>query len=246
MTKIEWTDITWNPITGCSPVSEGCYNCYAKKMHDRLHHIGLPQYKQSFEVVACHNRLLYKMDWPKKKHKKIFICSMSDLFHKDVPDNFISLVFGVIKKYEQHTFQILTKRSGRMLTMSQDKKFPDNLWVGVSAENNNMFRSRVSDLIMVRHPNKFISIEPLLERIDIESHFAYFEDRHKKEVEYEIGWIIAGGETGDSPRLAKTVWFREIRDFCYGYRVPFFFKQFNKKGDNVLDGRSHQQFPEGM
>lgn len=214
MSKIEWTDITWNPVTGCDWISPGCDNCYAKAMAKRLKGMGQEKYRNEFEVTEHYEEL--KRDFGKKP-KKIFICSMSDLFHEYVTYGFIAAVLRVIKKNPQHIFQILTKRPENALGFQERKciDWPKNVWFGVTAENQEQFDKRVYELASINAKVKFVSIEPMLESIHLCGGVA--------------DWIIVGGETGPGAREMKVDWARSIRDQCQENGVPFFFKQMSKK-----------------
>lgn len=231
-TKIEWTDQTWNPVTGCHKVSQGCKNCYAETMHRRLKGMGQPKYSQPFREVTIHPKTLtepYK--W--KKNKMVFVNSMSDLFHKDVPVAFIEQVFKVIEDNPQHTFQILTKRSVRLTTISHLLKWPDNLWMGVSIESREHLY-RISDLIYTGAKVKFLSLEPLLEPMYLNSLNG-------------IDWVIVGGESGHNARPMLKQWVDDILNQCRENNVPFFFKQWGgtnkKRSGRELNGRTYDEMP---
>lgn len=221
MTKIEWTDVTWNPVTGCDKVSQGCKNCYAEKMHARLMHIAPHKYKKPFlgNIELHYNELLTPYKW--KKSKRIFVNSMSDLFHKDVPFYFIDAVFKTIDENRQHTFQILTKRPKRALQYFVDRKltyFP-NVWIGTSVEDQETANERIPFLTRIPAKVRFLSCEPLLGPIDL-------NDVGKNECNPgNIHWVIAGGESGNNARAMHPQWVRMLRDACKNGNVPFFFKQ---------------------
>ncbi len=238
-TKIEWVvnsegtrGRTWNPVTGCSKISRGCKYCYAKRMAKRLagRH-GYPK-KEPFKVTCHSNRLYQPLSW--KKPRMIFLCSMSDFFHRDVPTNYILEVLDVIKKCPHHTFQILTKRSSRMVQISKMiKQWPENVWMGVTVEATE-YKHRIDHLQLVNARVRFISCEPLLDRVgklDLAG----------------IDWVIAGGESGPRARPMLREWPINIRDQCLRRNVPYFFKQWggaNKKAaGRKLEGEEWSQMP---
>lgn len=219
MSKIEWTDITWNPVTGCNWISPGCDNCYASAMSKRLKGMGQEKYKNGFKVT-CHYKELER-DFGKKP-KKIFVCSMGDLFHRNVPFNFIDKVLEVIENNPQHIFQILTKRPWVAVVFQEvmDRLWPKNVWFGVTAENQHQLKERGDSLFAINVKTCFLSIEPMLEKIVIPSE--YFENGVLK-------WVIVGAETGPNARIMYPYWPRMIRDQCKNAGVPFFLKQMSKK-----------------
>ena len=228
---IECTHSTWNPVTGCSKVSPGCKHCYAERMAKRLQAMGQPNYRNGFEVTMHEHALDLPLKW--KKPQVIFVNSMSDLFHKNVPLDFIRDVFDVMCRAEHHRFQILTKRSGRLRQLAAQLPWPDNIWVGVSVENPD-YLSRVDDLRATAAAVKFLSLEPLLAAIpnlDLAG----------------IDWVIVGGESGPHARPMSAAWVRDIRGQCRGAGIPFFFKQWGginkKKSGRVLDGRTWDEMP---
>ena len=231
-TKIDWTEEVWNPVTGCTKISLGCQNCYAEKMAKRLQAMGQKNYINGFDV-AMHEDMLDK-PLRMKKPKMIFVNSMSDLFHKDVPTEFIKKVFAVMKEAKQHTFQILTKRSGRLFKLSKELEWTDNIWMGVSVENS-AYYWRINDLKQTGAKTKFISFEPLLENIN-NTDFS------------GIDWVIVGGESGSNARPIKKEWVENIRDACIEQKIPFFFKQWGgvnkKKTGRILDGKTWDEMPE--
>lgn len=208
--KIEWSETQWNPIVGCSPVSEGCRYCYAKEFHERMMSNDHPKYREPFSVVRCFPELL---DLPKKwrqPRSRIFVNSMSDLFHPEVPEDFIIQVFQTIKGTSKHTYQVLTKRSKRVAEFSEKHGWAENAWAGVSVESK-AYLHRLDDLRRVRS-RKFLSAEPLLEslgKVNLDG----------------IDWIICGGESGKQARPWSDDWARELRDLCVEAGIPFFFKQ---------------------
>lgn len=229
--KIEWTESTWNPVTGCTKISAGCKNCYAERMALRLKAAGSPNYAHGFRVTLHHHALEIPLRW--KKPRTIFVNSMSDLFHKNISFDFISKVFDVMRRASHHRFQILTKRSGRLLKLSSKLIWPENVWMGVTVENADC-RFRIDDLRQTPAVIKFISFEPLLDpipNIDLEG----------------IDWVIVGGESGPRARPMKPQWPIDIRDQCLDADVSFFFKQWGginkKKNGRKLDGRMWDDMP---
>lgn len=235
MSKIEWTEKTWNPTTGCDKISQGCKFCYAEVMSKRLKAMGQPKYqngKDGFQLTLHHHELQKPYLW--KKPQMIFVNSMSDLFHKDVSLNFIQLVFNTMRENPQHTFQVLTKRSKRLLELNSEIDWPDNLWMGVSVEDFHN-QGRIWDLMDTDACVKFLSCEPLIGPLWLTGFGRY------------IDWVIVGGESGRNPRPIDIRWVRGIRDFCISENVPFFFKQWGgtnkKKAGRLLDGKEWNQMP---
>lgn len=230
-TRIEWTDITWNPVTGCTKASAGCANCYAERMAIRLQAMGQPNYRNGFSVT-CHEHVLnYPLHW--KKPRAIFVNSMSDLFHEEISDEFIFRVFDVMKEASWHRFQILTKRAERLAILSPHLKWSENVWMGVTVENDEC-RKRIDFLRTVPSVVKFLSMEPLLTGVpnmDLES----------------IDWVIVGGESGPGARPMNKMWVEDIRRQCLNRGIPFFFKQWggvNKKAaGRLLNGRKYDEMP---
>lgn len=229
--KIEWTESTWNPVTGCTKISAGCQNCYAERMAKRLHAIGVDNYRNGFEVTL-HSHVLNKpLSW--KQPQTIFVNSMSDLFHESVPDYFIQNIFDVMRKASRHRFQVLTKRSERLLHLNQSIDWSENVWMGVTVENADCMY-RIEHLRNTGACIKFLSLEPLLGPL------------HEMNLE-NIDWVIAGGESGPGARPIEANWVRDIRDQCMESRKPFFFKQWGgvnkKKNGRTLDQRTWSQMP---
>ncbi len=229
--KIEWTQFTWNPVTGCSRVSEGCRHCYAERMAGRLLAMGSPRYRNGFKVTL-HPDLI---DLPRRmaKPRVIFVNSMSDLFHEKVPDNFIRRVFDTMAACPQHTFQVLTKRSGRLRAIAPQLPWPKNVWMGVSVEDERVV-SRITDLAQVPAQVRFLSLEPLLGPLDNLELTA-------------IHWAIVGGESGPGARPMAEAWVESIRQQCEKQKVAFFFKQWggvNKHSTGrLLNGRNYDAMP---
>lgn len=229
--KIEWTETTWNPITGCSKVSPGCANCYAERMAKRLQSMGKPSYKNGF-TVSVHEEL-FEYPLGLHNHRLIFVDSMSDLFHEDVTEIQIKQLFDVMNRASWHTFQILTKRAERLSQINSLLNWSDNIWAGVSVENAD-YLYRIDHLRSTSAKIKFLSLEPLLgpiPNLNLEG----------------IDWVIVGGESGPKARLMKQEWVIEIRDACLDQKVPFFFKQWGgtskKKNGKILEGRIWNEMP---
>lgn len=229
--KIEWTESTWNPLTGCTKVSQGCKNCYAERMAHRLQAMGLEKYRNGFKLTLHPEVLEDPLLWDKPQ--MIFVNSMSDLFHKDVPLDFIRQIFNVMTRAHWHTFQILTKRAERLLELDPLIAWPPNVWMGVSVENVDCI-NRIGFLLKTHAAVKFLSCEPLLgplPSLPLEG----------------IDWVIVGGESGPKARPMDPAWVRDIRDQCQVARVSFFFKQWGgtrkKKTGRSLDGRTWDDLP---
>ncbi len=241
--SIEWTDSTWNPVTGCNKVSPGCTHCYAETFAERFRGVPGHPFEQGFDLKMWPERLSLPLQW--KEPRMIFVNSMSDLFHKDVPDKFIGQVFDVMLQAKQHIFQVLTKRSERMMAWTANRfneVLPNHIWLGVSVENQECVR-RIHHLQKAPAQVRFLSLEPLLGPID----FAESDLNG-------IHWAIVGGESGFGARPMNPRWARSIRRQCRENRVAFFFKQwgaFNSKGERVgkkvagrvLDGRTWNGMP---
>jgi protein gp37 len=228
---IEWTESTWNPVTGCDDASPGCLNCYARRMARRLAAMGAYNYRNGFKVTLQPQMLDRPLTW--KRPQRIFVNSMSDLFHVDVPGDYIRKVFDTMQTAHWHQFQVLTKRSGRLLKLSPDLPWPENIWMGVSVENTDYVR-RIDHLRQSGARVKFLSLEPLigpLPHLDLAG----------------IDWVIVGGESGPGARPMDAAWVREIRDQCVKTGVAFFFKQwggvFKKKTGRALDARTWDEYP---
>lgn len=230
--QIEWTDSTWNPVTGCTKVSAGCKNCYAETFAERWRGIPKHPYEQGFDLKTWENRLEQPLFW--KKPKTIFVNSMSDLFHEKIPLAFIRKVFNVMKKAHWHNFQILTKRAERLEKISSKLFWPENVWMGVSVESKD-FRWRIDCLRNVPSKIRFLSIEPLLAEIG---------QLNLK----NIDWVIVGGESGPGARYMDPEWVVNIRDQCLFEDVPFFFKQWGgvqkKKNGRTLEGEIWDEMPQ--
>ena len=228
---IEWTDATWNPVTGCSKVSPGCAHCYAERFARRLRAMGNPRYRNGFTVTLHPDQLDLPLRW--KSPRRIFVNSMSDLYHEQVPEEFVRRAFDVMARAPQHIFQILTKRSRRLLELTPLLPWAANIWQGVSVENAR-HTWRASDLQQVPAAVRFLSVEPLLGPIP---HLPLDG----------IHWVIVGGESGPRHRPVDPAWVREIRDQCLAAGVPFFFKQWGgarpTSGGRRLDGHLWSQLP---
>ncbi len=229
--KIEWTEASWNPLTGCTKISPGCKNCYAERMAKRLRAMGNPNYANGFELTFHEHVIGLPLTW--KKPQIVFVNSMSDLFHEDVPLEFIQKVFSVMAVAKQHTFQVLTKRSTRLAELSPALKWPSNVWMGVSVENED-YAYRIENLARTPAKVKFVSMEPLIGPAD-NADFSL------------IDWVIVGGESGPGARPMREEWVTTLRDKCADMNVPFFFKQWGgvnkKKAGRLLEGRLWNQFP---
>jgi len=229
--NIEWTEVTWNPVTGCNKVSHGCKNCYAERMAKRLQRMGVAKYSNGFKITVHPDILNEPLGW--KKPKVIFVNSMSDLFHAEVPDRFIQDVFSVMKRAKQHIFQVLTKRPERVKALSADLDWAENIWLGTSIESQRWLH-RLEPLKATGARIKFLSLEPLLgplPNLDLDN----------------IDWVIVGGESGPRARPMAAKWVSEIRDQCLNSEVAFFFKQwggvFKKRAGRELDGRTWDAMP---
>jgi len=230
--SIEWTEMTWNPTTGCSKVSQGCKFCYAEIMSKRLQAMGVEKYKDNFKVRTHPAALKVPYTW--KKSKVVFVNSMSDLFHEEVPLDFIQEVFRVMRDNPQHVFQVLTKRAERLLELSPHLKWSHNIWMGVSVEDQKV-EHRIDLLRETGARVKFLSLEPLigpLPNLDMKN----------------IDWVIVGGESGHNPRPMHVDWVIDIQEQCEKSDVPFFFKQWGgknkKKNGRLLNGKTYDEMPE--
>ncbi len=228
---IEWTEATWNPVTGCDKLSPGCKHCYAERMAERLQAMGQENYRNGFELTLQPHMLELPLRW--KKPQTIFVNSMSDLFHKDVPLEYIQRVFEVMRRADWHCFQVLTKRADRLAQLAPELQWAPNIWMGVSVESDE-YRFRIDELRSTGAKIKFLSLEPLLgplEDLDLSG----------------IDWVIVGGESGPGARPMDPAWARDLRDQCRRAKVPFFFKQWGgtnkKQAGRVLEGRTWDQMP---
>jgi len=228
---IEWTESTWNPVTGCTKISAGCRHCYAERMAHRLQAMGQPNYRAGFAVTLQPQMLELPLGW--RKPQMIFVNSMSDLFHEDVPAAFIRQVFDVMRRANWHRFQVLTKRADRLEAIGASLDWPENVWMGVSVETSTQAR-RIDHLRATGAKVKFLSLEPLLGPLP--------------ELHLEgIDWVIVGGESGPRARPMSQDWVLDIRDQCLALEVPFFFKQWGgvnkKKAGRLLEGRTWDGMP---
>lgn len=228
---IEWTEATWNPVTGCTKVSPGCKYCYAERMAERLQAMRQPNYVNGFQLTLQPHMLELPLRW--KRPQTIFVNSMSDLFHDDVPEEYIREVFEVMGRAGWHRFQVLTKRASRLAELAPLLPWTANVWMGVSVESSR-YRGRIDRLRGTGARVKFLSLEPLLGPLpDLEL--------------AGIDWVIVGGESGPGARPMDSSWVTDIRDQCRSARVPFFFKQWGgrnkKKTGRVLEGRIWNQMP---
>ncbi len=229
--SIEWTEMTWNPVTGCDKISAGCKYCYAEVMAKRLQAMGLEKYKNAFKLTLHEDALAIPYTW--KKQKVVFVNSMSDLFHKDVPIEYIQKVFKVMNENPQHTFQVLTKRADRLLELHEELRWTHNIWMGVSVENAKV-KNRIDALRRTNARTKFLSCEPLigaLPHLNLQN----------------IDWVIVGGESGRKARPMKEEWALDIMDQCKQANVAFFFKQWGgtnkKKTGRLLQGQVYDEMP---
>lgn len=229
---IEWTESTWNPVTGCTKISPGCKYCYAHRLAKRLQGMGQANYANGFNLTLQPHMLEKPLGW--KKTQTIFVNSMSDLFHKDVPLEYIKNVFSIMRKAYWHRFQILTKRAGRLAQLNSSLEWAPNIWMGLSVENDK-YRSRIDELRKTDAHIKFLSLEPLLgplHNIDLDG----------------IDWVIVGGESGPKSRPMDKAWATDIRDQCIEAKVPFFFKQWGgtnkKKAGRLLEGITWDEMPQ--
>jgi len=229
--QIEWTESTWNPVTGCTKISPGCKHCYAERMAKRLQAMGQPNYARGFQLTLQDHALTLPLRW--KKPQTIFVNSMSDLFHRDVPLEFIRRVFAVMGEAHWHRFQVLTKRSERLRELAPQLPWASNIWMGVSVETA-QYAHRIDDLRATAAQVKFLSLEPLLGplpdlRLD------------------GIHWAIVGGESGPGARPLREEWVLDLRDQCHRSNVPFFFKQWGgvqkKRFGRTLQGRTWDEMP---
>lgn len=229
--KIEWTDSTWNPLTGCTKISPGCSHCYAEVMAKRLKAMGNPNYVNGFDLTLHEHSLGIPFGW--KKPRLIFVNSMSDLFHNDVPFEYTQKVFQVMASCRQHVFQVLTKRSTRLAEIADALVWTPNIWMGVSIENQD-YMYRAENLLKANASVKFLSLEPLLGPIDILPLDG-------------IDWVIVGGESGTQARSIEVSWVVDVRDKCVASKIPFFFKQWGgrnkKKAGRLLNGRDWSEYP---
>jgi protein gp37 len=231
ISKIEWTEATWNPVTGCSKVSEGCKHCYAERMAKRLNAMKNPRYINGFNVTLHPDLLEVPKHW--SKPRKIFVNSMSDLFHKDVPLEFIQKVFNTMNETTQHSYQVLTKRPERALELSKWLNFTPNIWIGTSIENLSVIE-RIEFLLQIPSSIRFLSCEPLLgplPNLNLDG----------------IHWVIVGGESGPGARPMEEDWVINIRNQCKNQKIAFFFKQWGGvqkfRNGRELENRTYDEFP---
>jgi len=229
--SIEWTEATWNPVTGCTKISPGCKHCYAERMAHRLEAMGQANYANGFRLTLQPQMLDLPLRW--RRSRTVFVNSMSDLFHEDVPLEFVTRVFDVMRRASWHTFQVLTKRADRLRALDRSLAWAPNIWMGVSVESET-YLSRADDLRQTGARTKFLSLEPLLgplRGLDLRG----------------IDWVIVGGESGPGARPIQAAWVTEIRDHCCEARVPFFFKQWGGPRKNrtgrLLEGRLWDEMP---
>ena len=231
---IEWTETTWNPVTGCTKISHGCKFCYAERLSKRLRAMGVDKYRDGFSISIHKSTLKDPLKW--RKPRLVFVNSMSDLFHKSVPLAFIKSVFDVMNRASQHTFQVLTKRPSRVAKVDAQLNWTPNIWLGTSIESERWL-GRLTWLKQTSARTKFLSLEPLLGPLP--------------DIQFEgIDWVIVGGESGPGARPMEADWVRELRENCVQHDVPFFFKQwggvFKKRTGRTLDNRTWDQMPESI
>ena len=231
---IEWTESTWNPVTGCTKISPGCDNCYAERLALRLQAMGQPNYVGGFKLTVQERMLELPLKW--RTPQTIFVNSMSDLFHRDVPVEYIQRVFDVMRRAQWHRFQVLTKRSLRLTRLDNNLDWQSNIWMGVSVESKD-YTFRIDHLRDTGAHVKFLSLEPLLgplSKLSLEG----------------IDWVIVGGESGPGARPMRREWVLEIRDQCLKAGVPFFFKQWGgtnkKKSGRLLENRTWDEMPRAV
>ena len=229
--SIEWTEATWNPVTGCTKISPGCKHCYAERMAERLQAMGQPNYKNGFDLTLQPQMLELPLRW--RTPQTIFVNSMSDLFHDEVPLAYIQRVFDVMRRAHWHRFQVLTKRASRLAELDPEIEWASNIWMGVSVESAK-YVDRIDDLRRTRAHVRFLSLEPLLgplPDLDLRG----------------IHWAIVGGESGPKARPMDAAWAIDLRDQCRRARVPFFFKQWGgknkKRAGRLLEGRTWDEMP---
>ena len=246
-TSIEWTEVSWNPTTGCTKISDGCKNCYAEKLSFRLKAMGNKKYTNGFEVAMHPSSVDEPFTW--KSPRMVFVNSMSDLFHEKISNEFIIRVFEVMNNTHDHIYQILTKRTKRLLSYLDKVDWTDNIWIGTTVEHQK-YLDRIDDIKLVPAKVRFLSCEPLLSSI--------------KDTNFKgIDWVIVGGESGPQSRFIKKIWIEEIRKECENHKIPFFFKQwgsklnnpnptdptilsdnpFHAKGGCELNGKIYHEFP---
>jgi protein gp37 len=230
-TSIEWTESSWNPVTGCSKISEGCAHCYAERIAVRLQAMGQPRYRNGFQVTLHPDIIELPLHW--QKPRSIFVNSMSDLFHKAVPDSFVDSVFSTIEKADWHVFQILTKRVERLAALDRTRDWPRNIMIGVTVESAET-ADRIDVLRTTSAPLKFVSFEPLIGlvgQVDLRG----------------IDWIIVGGESGPGARPMEEAWVLDLKRQARRFDIPFFFKQwggpFKKRRGRMLQGRFWDERP---
>lgn len=233
-TSIEWTEATWNPVTGCTKISPGCKHCYAERMAKRLKAMGQKNYKYGFALTLQPHALELPLRW--KQPQMIFVNSMSDLFHDRVPEDYIQEVFATMRRAHWHQFQVLTKRSQRLRQLGDRIDWPSNVWMGVSVENAN-YKHRIADLQATSAKTRFLSLEPLigeLGELDLRG----------------VDWVIVGGESGPGARPMQTAWVLDVKRQCEAASVPFFFKQWGgvnkKRTGRELNGRTYDELPRAL
>lgn len=230
--KVEFTDLSWNPVTGCTKITEGCRNCYAARIAKKLHDNGNVRYTNGFNVTCHEDKLDVPLHW--RKPREIFVNSMSDIFHDDVPAEFIKKIFCIMNQTLHHRYYVLTKRPKRMIAMISELEWTPNIWVGVSVEDEATLW-RMDEMKKVPAIRNFVSVEPLLEDLGV--------------LNLEgVDWIICGGESGPGARFIKKDWVRNVRDQCNAAGIPFYFKQWGGESrwetGRELDGRIWAECPD--
>lgn len=239
--NIRWTNHTWNPVTGCTQVSPGCDNCYAMVIAEQKR--GTVAFPVGFDIQLRSHKVRDPLKW--KKPAMIFVNSMSDLFHRDIPDSYLAEVWQTMLDADWHTYQILTKRAHLMEARIErlGLEVPSHIWLGVSAENQQMAESRIPPLLRIPGGAlRWVSAEPLLGALDLSKYLA--ESNHNS-----LGWLVVGGESGSNRREMDYDWARSLRDQCINAGVPFFYKQGNayrSDSDKVLDSRTHDEYPRSI
>jgi protein gp37 len=259
-TKIDWADVVWNPMVGCTKVSAGCTNCYAERMAARLKAMGRPEYQDVVDekghwtgkITLLPERLNQPLHW--LKPKRIFVDSMSDLFHTCVPFAYIEQIWKVMVLANQHTFIILTKRADLMLEFTKwmagmddisIAEWPRNVWLGVSVENQDTADERILLLLKTPAAMRFVSVEPMLEEIRIFGYLTIIPEYRSCETA-SLNWVICGGESGSNARPMDPFWLEYLHDQCLVAGIPFYFKQWGeKKAGHLIDGQEYHEFPSG-
>ena len=246
MTKIEWAERSWNPITGCTPISEGCANCYAKKFADRLGAMGIYDSRKPFAVRMWPKRMNEPYTW--KYPSRVFVCSMGDLFHEDVDDHAIDTVINTAEALGRHTWMVLTKRPERMAQYFLRRPVPATMWLGATVENQRAVNTRLDALTSIRTSRLWVSAEPLLQPISMTKYLGLSYDRRPTSPP-TVGWVVCGAESGSGRRVFREEWARHLKEQCVAAGVPFFYKKGPVSGQKhpvslpILDGKRWEQYP---